>query len=808
MFSQVSRPYTGIEEPTDSLPIDPMQSPVTFTDVATSVGFDGVGGTFFSWGDYNNDGYEDLLVNGGRLYKNNGPPNWNFAEVTTEAGLTGGGNGVWGDYDNDGCIDFYANRLWRNNCDGTFTDVTVAAGNIKIIWPYGAAGWGDYDRDGYLDLYAAGAEGPFGVYHPDILWHNNGNGTFSDVSAYAFGNGVTWIEQIMPKYGRGIEWADYNNDGWLDLYVTNYRQQDNYLWENDQDGTFSIVGFLKGVHNGVQNLTNNPDPCNRPGHGVGSAWGDYDNDGDLDLYVGNLNHKDWRTSDDSLLYRNNGPGAGYTFTNVRGEAGMSIKPYDLLGPNFDGSCSGSPTVPIWTGPQGDELIMEGVWGDFDNDGWIDLFVPQIYDTSYSYSYLYHNNQNGTFTDVAISAGVHDVYDTYGGAWSDYDSDGDLDLVTGGRAQGGVGAPGNIKLFRNNMELNNSWLKLNLEGCGSNTCAIGARVNVTNGTLTQIREVEGGTGAHSQQNSVALNFGFGNYYGEVNVTVRWPNGIVNSFNSTLNQTLYQVETNCTLPPTNPKASFFGTGNDDLNITWTLSADDGAGLDNVANYAIYYSDTYDRNGMLYTFLTEVPKGTNYYVHPMKGINDTTSHFYLVKANSTLGYQAWTGDQGAKISQFLSQGQNLVSIPIVVNDNDITSVLQTLNYSVAWSYDPQDMLDPWKSYNPLKSYNDLSFINHTMGIWVDVVSDSYLITAGMVPATTDIDLKAGWNLVGYPSFKGKAVAKVLSSVPYERVEGFDASSVPEKLRLYADSSVLSTGFGFWVKLSSDATLTIKQI
>jgi hypothetical protein len=460
--------------------------------------------------------------------------------------------------------------------------------------------------------------------------------------------------------------------------------------------------------------------------------------------------------------------------------------------------------------------MEGVWGDFDNDGWLDLFTPQIYAfSSSSHTYLYHNNQNGTFTDVAATAGVREVYGTYGGAWADFDNDGDLDLVTGGcdtpSETMSCTAPVLIHLFRNDAyemtQVDSSYIKVKLEGCGSNTCGIGARVNVTNGTLSQIREVEGGTGAHSQQNSMVLNFGFGDYYGNVDVKVTWPSGIVQTLlGESLNQTLVIIEDECTGAAVNPMAQFEGPGNNDLNVTWTLSPDDGAGLDNVANYAIYYrNNSYDRNGMLYTFLAEVPKGTNYYVDAGKGIGDTYDHFYVIKANSTLGYQTWV-DQAAKASRFFTQGVNLVSIPIEPFDEDITVVLQTLDYNTAWWYDPVDTLDHWKSYNPRTSYNDLMKINHTMGVWIDIAMDGFLVTAGRVPETTDIDLKAGWNLIGYPSFKDKTVANALSSVPYDRVDGFEASAI-DKLKPLSSGDILSTGYGVWVKVSSDSTLMVSQ-
>jgi hypothetical protein len=356
-------------------------------------------------------------------------------------------------------------------------------------------------------------------------------------------------------------------------------------------------------------------------------------------------------------------------------------------------------------------------------------------------------------------------------------------------------------------MDNSYLKVKLNGCGSNSCGIGARVNVTNGTLTQIREVEGGTGAHSQQNSMVLNVGFGNYYGTVDVSVSWPSGIVQTFLSeSLNKTLVVIEDQCTGPVTNPMAIFLGIVDSDLNVSWTLSSDDGAGLDNVANYAVYYRNTYDRNGMLYTFLAEVPKGVNYFVDAGKGIGDNDDHFYLIKANSTLGYQVWV-DQAAKVSRFLIQGQNLVSLPVIPYNDDVSVVLQTVNFRIAWWFDPSDPMDSWKSFNPLKGSNDLPKVNHTMGVWVDVVSDGYFEVAGGVPMMTTIQLKSGWNLIGYPSFKDKTVADALGPIPYDRVEGFEATTI-DKLKPFTDSDTLSYGLGAWVKMSAPSVLTVSQI
>jgi hypothetical protein len=490
-----------------------------------------VGGQFLAWGDYNNDGYQDLLVNGARLFENNGPPDWDFSEVTSQVGISGGSYGTWADWNNDGHLDFFcagSDKLYKNNGppEYAFSDVTSSSGIVKESHSTGC-GWGDYDNDGDVDLFKIrGEDGATGEYFPNSFWRNEGDGTFTNVTVEA---GVD--EYSDPKYSRGVAWADYNEDGWLDIYISNYRQLDNYLYENNGDGTFTDVAPQKGVADGPPDPNNNPDPAGKGGHSVGAIWGDYNNDGYLDLWVTNLNHKDSaRTSDDSLLYRNNGP-PDFTFTNTRGDADIPIK-------------------PIVENPltRQDELFVGCAWGDYDNDGDIDLYLPQIYDISYAYSFLYENNGDGTFTDVTTEVGVR-VWDTYAGCWADYDNDGDLDLLTSGRDSGGNGDPHFVHLFRNEGT-SNSWLHLDLRGNGLNTnrAGIGAFVEVIEDDMdSQKRLVEAGMGPHGMQNSMILEFGLGDYTGDVDIIITWTGGLV--------QRLYDVQLNQLITIEEPNADLW-------------------------------------------------------------------------------------------------------------------------------------------------------------------------------------------------------------------------------------------------------------
>ncbi len=447
------------------------------------------------------------------------------ATFTDVAGLMnasapGYGTGTaWGDYDGDGDLDLYVvnlgappgigepNVLLRND-GSTFTDVTVGAG-VGDDGPGVAAVWGDIDNDGDLDLFVSNRPGS------NALYRNEGNGTFIDVAAEA---GVT----DPAGYGEGAAWIDFDHDSLLDLYVANYSSQGgipNRLFRNLDGLHFTDVAGPLGVAD--------------MGNGEGIAWADFDNDGDQDLYIANANYSA------NALYRQQADG---TFVNVAaamhvlGGPGRSFGAawgdYDNDGwldlyvaqeganklyRNLGGADFADVTAQAGVG--GDRWSLGCAWGDYDNDGYLDLHVANAAVTGYDPADVLYRNEGGapvTFSDVTAAAGVTNTLDARGSAWGDFDGDGDLDLYV---VDQGSGQPN--RLFRNEGSASH-WLHVRPIGSVSNRAAVGARVAVTS-DHTQIREISGGSGFASQD-SLAAEFGLGGWSDPVTVSVRWPSGI--------------------------------------------------------------------------------------------------------------------------------------------------------------------------------------------------------------------------------------------------------------------------------------------
>jgi hypothetical protein len=476
----------------------------------------GAGAAFF---DYDNDGLLDIyLVNGAhlpdlkksdpgyynRLYRNNG--NGTFTDVTTKAGVIGRGysGGVAaGDYDNDGNEDLYVttylgNILYHNNGDGTFTDVTDSAGVTDGRWSTSAA-FLDYNNDGKLDLFVVHYVGfnfqnnvvckdwegrPY-YCHPDVydglpntLYRNNGDGTFTDVSKVA---GV-----FNPEgKGLGVVVADYDDDGYVDIFVANDAVA-NFLYHNKGDGTFEDVTLSSGT---------GYDRNGRPQSCMGTDFGDYDRDGKLDLIVTNLEFET------HTLYRNKGDG---TFEDSTHETGLG------------------PATFYYAG-----------WGtkflDFDNDGFQDLFIAngglldniELYKKGVTYAQrkLLLRNVNGKFVNETERYGADLLFPTVarGAAFGDYDNDGDIDILVLNNDQ-----PPN--LLRNDGGNLNHWLKIKLIGTTSNRDAVGARVTVVSGDLKLVDQVKGG-GSYLSANDLRVHFGLGSRTQIDSLQIKWPSGKV-------------------------------------------------------------------------------------------------------------------------------------------------------------------------------------------------------------------------------------------------------------------------------------------
>ena len=475
--------------------------------------------------DYDNDGWMDIyFVNGstlddlragkchtGKLYHNN--HDGTYTDVTARSGLThcGWGFGVAvGDYDNDGWDDLYVTYLnggilYHNNHDGTFTDVTAKAG-VGNTGNWGtSAAFGDYDNDGKLDLYVANyvaldlehlpafGEGPFCQYRGipvscgprglkgarDRLYHNNGDGTFTD---------VTEKLNIDPDsyYGLGVLWLDYDNDGCLDLYVAN-DSSPSLLYHNNCHGGFDEVGAQAGVAYSADG---------RPQAGMGIDSADYDHDGWPDIVKTNF------SDDSNNLYHNDRDG---TFTDMAGPAGF--------------------------GPISIPYLGFGVkFADLDNDGWPDIFVanghvnPQVDQHSFGVTYaerpfLFRNLEDGKFEEIGIRTGaaLSRRYVGRGAAVGDFENRGAEDVLM-------TVLDGSPVLLRNRTANTNHWITIKTVGTQSNRDGFGARVRVKAGSLVHNAEVRANSSFESASDP-RLHFGVGAAQTIDHITVRWPSGRV-------------------------------------------------------------------------------------------------------------------------------------------------------------------------------------------------------------------------------------------------------------------------------------------
>jgi len=479
-------------------------------------------GSGCAWIDYDQDGLLDLyLANGaatrlykpkrplrGALYHNNG--DGSFTDVTEKAGV--GAEGIFGmgvavgDYDNDGYPDLLVlgygrSILYHNNGDGTFTDVTEKAGVANAGRWASSAAWFDYDNDGRLDLVIAnyidwspdrnfwcGDHGPGmrSYCHPDdyngeppTLFHNNGDGTFTDVSLRS-GVGK------KPGNGLGIVTFDYDNDGWQDIFIANDSMA-NFLFHNNRDGTFTEVGYLAGVAVSMDG---------KPEAGMGADAADTTGDGRMDLVVTHLDMQLAR------LYRNLGSQM-FDDETLSSKIGYATYHSSGFGARFL---------------------------DYDNDGACDLFIANghvldnisLYHPDVRYAepkFMFRNTGHGIFENVSAGLGVDFARPrvSRGAAIGDFDNDGDLDILVNNNGE-------RPQLLRNDGGNANHWLEILLIGTRSNRDGVGARLKLTAGDLTIYEQRKGGMSYQAAQDP-RLHFGLGNRVKVDSLEILWPSGAV-------------------------------------------------------------------------------------------------------------------------------------------------------------------------------------------------------------------------------------------------------------------------------------------
>jgi hypothetical protein len=437
----------------------PLVAETTFKDQTAELGLS-LSGDAACWVDVDHDGWTDL-VSGGVVWKNNAGKGFvKIADV--------GPSCVAADFDNDGFPDLFSwqtLKLYHNVGGKGFVEFPLPA--LPPCISRGAC-WGDFNGDGFVDLYIGGYEDwDKDITYPNMIFMNRGGMSFE----------LAWTE---AKYrARGVTACDFDHDGRLDIYVSDYRLQPNRLWVNDGTGKFKD---LAAEYNVVATS-----PGFDGGHSIGAAWGDFDSDGEIDLFAGNFAHVDDRGDQPkSRFLRNVGPKSHFKFED-KGTCGV-----------FYQESYASPAA-----------------GDFDNDGNLDLYFTTVYGVASfnrpNNAVLFRNESAFLFKDVTDSAGLAKRGPTYQAAWADFDRDGDLDLATDG------------KLFVN-QGTTGHWLEVRLVGDGKtvNRSAIGAQVRIKLKNKTLARQVEAGTG-EGNQNDLTLHFGLGTEKGTVELQVLWPGG---------------------------------------------------------------------------------------------------------------------------------------------------------------------------------------------------------------------------------------------------------------------------------------------
>lgn len=527
-----------------------------------------------NWVDVDNDGLTDLFISNGKaggqnnmLYRNTGGGNFT-AETTDPIVLDNkpSDGATFADIDNDGDLDAYVvnwylqdNLFYTNNGNGNFTQIIA----VPVVTSGGyseTASWGDYDSDGLLDLYVtrSGATSPL---RRNQLFHNDGGNVFTKI--------LTGTMVTDAFVSRSVNWTDIDNDGDLDLFVTNEGVSDNENMYRNDNGTFVKITVGEIINDGQDTMS--------------SSWGDYDNDGDLDVYLAN-------DGADNALFRNDG---NFNFTKITGDPVAMTNAHSL----------------------------SSAWSDIDNDGDLDLFVTNAFNTTEKQLNFLFLNNNGAFTKVETGDLVTDLSWSYGCAFGDYDNDGFEDLAV---ATTKLNETDEADFLYHNDGNDNHWLTIKLIGTTTNKTAIGTKIRVTatiNGVaVTQMREISAQS-SYCGQNDLRAHFGLGDAEIVQTIVVEWLSGTVETYvNINSNHFISIVEGEGIL-----KVGSIDTIDNQIKV-YPNPANDFLNIQSKGNINIASVSIYNTLGQLVSATTDNTAAVD--------ISNLSSGNYFVKINSDAG------------------------------------------------------------------------------------------------------------------------------------------------------------------------------
>lgn len=491
-----------------------------FRDITNTVGIDtNLGNSVIAWADVDKDGFQDLLTQT-KFYKNEGGVS--FSDQTLKIGYGGSNGAMFLDVDNDDDLDIIAffpsgdSGIFYKNIGGlNFTKVkAIGLKSLPSLSSFSAA---DLDGDGFPEIFVGQLWGAYPEPYPNYLFKNNGNGVFTDITnkLYPNHNGTAnFPEKVVCKAGdqatwlsngntnrrsRGSSFVDYDNDGDMDLYVTNYFLEPDEFFRNNGDGTFTDVIGAKGIDK--NNSSSN--------HGTGIDFGDYNNDGNFDILLPQFSHPAFAVQynhRNTTVYENLG-GPNYDFKDLNSANEMVNPP---------------------SGIQYEETYSGGSWGDVNNDGLLDFYISVFYGCRYVKLYL--QNTDHTFGLKTYYYGLQKLNTGEDATWVDYNNDGLLDLCSGDE--------GRIRLFKNEGKKDNQFITLDLKSGKENLYAIGAKVIVYSGGQKLTRQITAGRGVR-HQSPYRLHFGLGKNSIE-KIEVYWPDGTMENHFGFISNRNYFIE----------------------------------------------------------------------------------------------------------------------------------------------------------------------------------------------------------------------------------------------------------------------------